>query len=181
MDGRTLANVLAAGHDANAVTLNNLGAPSSANDAATKAYVDALTRTLAQVLAAGANANGVEITNGATPTTQASLATKGYVDTLTFNAQTAGYTLVLSDAGKLVTMSSASALTLTIPLNASVAFPIGTCIYVSQAGAGTVTIAGAGGVTLVNPFSSFTTAAQYAEVRLLKTNTDTWRINGEVA
>ena len=48
-------------------------------------------------------------------------------DRAILNAQTGTtYTLVIGDAGKTVTMDNASAMTLTIPANASVAFPIGT-------------------------------------------------------
>ena len=61
--------------------------------------------------------------------------------TRNINAQTGtSYTLVLSDEGKLVTLTSATAVTLTIPTNASVAFPIGTQIDLSQDGAGAVTV-----------------------------------------
>lgn len=96
----------------------------------------------------------------------------------TINAQTGTtYTLVLTDAGQNVDMSNASANTLTIPLNSSVAFPVGTIISVTQAGAGTTTIAGAGGVTLVKPSAdSLSISAQYRTAQLYKTATDTWRV-----
>jgi hypothetical protein len=48
------------------------------------------------------------------------------------NRQTASYTLVLSDADKLVEMSVASANNLTVPLNSSVAFSTGTQILLAQ-------------------------------------------------
>lgn len=44
------------------------------------------------------------------------------------NRQVASYPLVLSDADKLVEMNVGSANDLTVPTNASVAFPIGTQI-----------------------------------------------------
>ena len=49
------------------------------------------------------------------------------------NSQTAGYTLVLTDAGKDITLSQivASATVLTIPPNSSVAFPVGTFVFVN--------------------------------------------------
>ena len=109
-------------------------------------------------------------------------AVKTYVDVVSFNNQTGtAYTLVLSDRGKVITMSNASANTLTIPTNANVAFPLGSQVIVRQAGAGTTTIAGATGVSVVNPYSSFNLYAQNAQVTLLKIGTDSWSVNGEVA
>jgi C4-dicarboxylate-specific signal transduction histidine kinase len=56
---------------------------------------------------------------------------------IAINAQTdASYTAVLTDDGKLVTMSNASANTFTVPPNSSVAFGIGTQINIAQLGAG---------------------------------------------
>ncbi len=85
------------------------------------------------------------------------------------------YTLVLSDASKTVTMNNASAQTLTIPLNSSVAFSTNTIINVLQLGAGVTTIAGATGVT-VNGVSagSYDITSQYGGTCLIKTATDTW-------
>jgi hypothetical protein len=54
--------------------------------------------------------------------------TSDKVPTVTRSVQTGSYTLVLADAGDLVEMGSGSAQTLTIPTNASVAFPVGTKI-----------------------------------------------------
>ena len=72
------------------------------------------------------------------------------------NAQTGTtYTLVIGDEYLLgVTMDNAAANTITIPTNASVAFPIGTTILITQLGAGATTIAAAGGVTTVVPADS---------------------------
>ena len=65
------------------------------------------------------------------------------------NAQTGTtYTTVLTDESKLVTLNNGSAITLTIPANSSVAYPVGTKIDITQLGAGQVTVAGAGGVTV---------------------------------
>jgi hypothetical protein len=49
-------------------------------------------------------------------------------------------TLDLTDANEIVTMNNASANTLTIPANSSVAFPIGTVITLINLGAGTTTV-----------------------------------------
>lgn len=96
------------------------------------------------------------------------------------NLQTATpYTLVLADAGKIVEMNLAGANTLTIPTNATVAFPIGTLIQVDQVGAGTTTIAGAGGVTL-RPSGTLTLRAQWSSASLRKRGTDEWVVSGDL-
>lgn len=100
--------------------------------------------------------------------------------TLTVNAQTGTtYTLVLTDAHKKITMSNASANTLTIPTNAAVAFPVGTVIGVSMIGAGATTVDGDTGVT-VNGVSAGGAAisARYTGVTLTKLATDTWLMEG---
>ena len=51
---------------------------------------------------------------------------------MTINAQTAGYTVVLSDKDKLVEINNASPVTLTVPTDASVAYPVGTQINILQ-------------------------------------------------
>ena len=90
------------------------------------------------------------------------------------NAQTGtSYTLALTDVAKVVTLSNAAAITLTVPTNATVAFPIGTQILLYQGGAGNVTISGAG-VTLRSDGSKLKLNAQYAVAGLLKLATDEW-------
>ena len=99
---------------------------------------------------------------------------------LILNADTGTtYTLVLADAnGKLVTLSDAAAIALTVPTNASVAFPIGTVISLCQIGAGQVTISGAG-VTLRAP-SGLKLRVQWSMATLVKIGTDEWVVSGDV-
>jgi len=93
------------------------------------------------------------------------------------NAQTGtSYTLVLTDAGKQVTMTNASASTLTIPPNASVAFDIGVRIVVIQLGAGAVTLTAGAGVTISTQATSLV-MAQYQVATLIKQATNTWIAN----
>lgn len=98
------------------------------------------------------------------------------------NAQTGTtYTLVLGDDGKVVECANASPITLTVPPNSSVAFPIGTRIDVSQTGAGALTIAQGSGVTIKKPASlSLVLQEQESTVTLWKVATDTWRIAGDL-
>jgi hypothetical protein len=84
---------------------------------------------------------------------------------------TADYTLQLSDVAKVIEVNSSSAVTVTVPDNASVAFPIGTVINVYRSGTGTVTIAAASGVTVRNVG---TIPSQFGERSLRKRDTDEW-------
>jgi hypothetical protein len=100
---------------------------------------------------------------------------------LTLNAQTGtSYILVLTDAGKFVTMTNAAASTLTVPSNSSVAFPVGTYIEGAQLGAGQVTITPGSGVT-INAAPGLKVAAQYGSFGLVKTATDTWLAMGRLS
>ena len=93
---------------------------------------------------------------------------------IAINAQTgATYTAVLTDDGKLVTMSNASANTITIPPNSSVAFGIGTQINIAQLGAGQTTIVAGSGVTLNSAGAKLILSAQYALATCVKTDTNT--------
>lgn len=93
---------------------------------------------------------------------------------------TTAYTLVIGDAGKLVTMSNASANTLTVPPNSSVAFPTGTRIDVLQKGAGQTTIAAGSGVTINSKGAALNLSAQYAGATLIKYGSDTWFAVGDL-
>ena len=95
------------------------------------------------------------------------------------NAQVASYTLVLADKDKLVEVSNASANTLTVPLNSSVAFPVGTQITVLQTGAGQTTITATGGVT-VNATPGLKLRAQWSSVTLIKRAENTWVAIGDL-
>ena len=78
----------------------------------------------------------------------------GYYVGRGINAQTASYTGVLTDAGKTVTMTNASANTFTVPANASVAYPTGTRINILNLGAGACTVTAIGGVTISGTISA---------------------------
>jgi hypothetical protein len=105
-----------------------------------------------------------------------------YEGELTLNAQTGTtYTLVLTDSAKFVTLSNASVITATIPPNSSVAFPIGSQVNLMQLGAGQVTVAAGAGVTLRSAGTLVKTSAQYAVATLLKIDTDTWVLVGNLA
>jgi hypothetical protein len=106
---------------------------------------------------------------------------------LALNAQTGTtYTFVLSDNGKLVTASNASAQTYSVPTNASVAYPTGTQINIIQIGAGQVTIqAVTSGTTTIASTGATANApklrAQYSSATLIKASTDLWYVIGDIA
>ena len=96
------------------------------------------------------------------------------------NAQTASYTLVLTDAGKIVRVTNASAVNVTIPPNSSVAFETGDSIIVSQSGAGQVTFVAGAGVTINSFDTKIKTVGQHAKAVLIKVDTNTWELGGEI-
>jgi len=101
-------------------------------------------------------------------------------DELTLNDQTGTtYTLVAGDQSKLVTLSNASDITMTVPPNSSVAFPTGTQILLYNKGAGQVTVAQGSGVT-VNTSATLLLRAQYSMATLIKIATDTWILSGDL-
>lgn len=91
------------------------------------------------------------------------------------------YTLVLGDAGKLIEMSNASPITLTVPPNSSVAFAVGTQITLVQTGAGTVTVSPGSGVTISSNGSLTDLGGQYAIAVLYKQATNVWILGGDIA
>jgi hypothetical protein len=114
-----------------------------------------------------------------------STATQTALDTktnklITTNRQTASYTLVLSDADKLVEMNVGSANNLTVPLNSSVAFPTGTQILLAQYGAGQTTIVATSGVTVRSNGGKLKLNVQYSGATLIKIDTDEWYLFGDI-
>ena len=70
-------------------------------------------------------------------------------------------TLALTDANDMVICTAATAVTLTVPPNSSVAFTIGTEIILTQYGAGVVTIAEGAGVTINSLDGNLEMAGRY--------------------
>lgn len=99
---------------------------------------------------------------------------------ITVSAQTDDYTLALADASRAVEVTKGSAATVTVPPNASVAFPIGTVIEIVQMGSGTVTIAAGAGVTLRSRDSILSLAGQYAVASIRKRAANEWVVAGDL-
>jgi ribosomal protein L35AE/L33A len=160
------------------ITLSAIGSTPNANAAT-------LTGSALNLEPASASFGGVVTTGTQTfagaKTFSSDLTISGVlIQTVTTNRQTASYTLVLADRGKLVEMNVATANNLTIPLNSSVAFPIGTQIDLSQYGAGQTTIVPTSGVTIRSTNSWVKLNARYAAATLIKIGTDEWYLFGNL-
>jgi hypothetical protein len=106
----------------------------------------------------------------------------GLNETIPLNAQTGTtYTLAATDAGDLVTLTNASAITLTVPTNASVPFAIGTQITITRAGSGSLTVVGDTGVTVNSADSFLKLRAQWSSGTLIKVNTNSWILIGDLS
>lgn len=126
-----------------------------------------------------------QIVNVAAPTANSHAATKEYVDNANtaygVNAQTGTtYTLQLSDAGKFITLTNASPVTLTVPAESSVNFAVGTRISLAQIGAGQVTVVAAGGVS-ISADPGLKIAVQNGGAELVKLGADWWLLVGRLA
>lgn len=97
------------------------------------------------------------------------------------STKTASYTLALVDLAQVVNMNVSTANNLTVPLNSSVAFPIGSQILIYQSGAGQTTIVATSGVTIRSQGSKLKVFGQYGVAGLLKIGTDEWVAFGNLA
>ena len=98
----------------------------------------------------------------------------------TIIAVSSSKTLALTDAGTFQRCTNSGAITITVPTNASVAFPIGTEIEIYQGGSGTVSFSAASGVTLQCVSSTLSIADQYTSAALKKLDTNVWALQGNV-
>jgi hypothetical protein len=104
----------------------------------------------------------------------------GVGSTLLIAEKTASYTLVLSDKDKLIEMNSSSANTLTVPLNSSEAFPVGSQINILQTGTGQTTIAPVGGGVTINATPGLKLRAQWSSATLIKRAENVWVLAGDL-
>jgi hypothetical protein len=89
---------------------------------------------------------------------------------LTISNKTANYTLALTDKNAMIVVDSASAITITVPDNSSVAFPQGAQVHILRKGAGTVQVVGAGSASVVGAPGLFLRATN-SSATLIKLNT----------
>jgi hypothetical protein len=102
--------------------------------------------------------------------------------TISFNAQTGTtYTLVVADLGKIVTLSNASGITLTVPPSV---FTTGNIINIQQIGAGQVTLAQGAGVTITSTGATASAPklrAQYSAASIVCTGSNTFTVVGDLS
>ena len=117
----------------------------------------------------------------ASPTVTGTFTAGGAVgQAVDLDRKTADYTLVLTDAGKVIEINSGSSENVTIPPNSSVAFPIGTQIVVVRLGAGAVVIVEGSGVTTRSDGDKAKIKSQYSSCVLIKHETNEWYILGNL-
>lgn len=98
------------------------------------------------------------------------------VGNVTINAaQTGAYTFVLGDAGDCTPFNASSAANFTVPPNSSVAFAVGTILYVRQQGSAAATLVAGAGVTLNTPNGAATGGVGDWRAAV-KVATDTWDV-----
>jgi hypothetical protein len=102
--------------------------------------------------------------------------------TISFNAQTGTtYTLVAADLGKIVTLSNASGITLTVPPSV---FASGNLINIQQIGAGQVTLAQGAGVTITSTGATASAPKlkkQYSAATIICTGSNTFTVIGDLS
>jgi hypothetical protein len=108
---------------------------------------------------------------------------------VTFDVQadiTADYTAVIGDSYQVLdSLNKATAIAYKIPTNASVAFPVGTCLNILNKGAGLATISAvtSGTTTILSAgaVAAAPTLGQYKMAACIKVATDTWYVVGAIA
>jgi hypothetical protein len=124
--------------------------------------------------------NGQVLTADSTATLGVKWATPADVN-LTFNARTANYTLVAGDLNKLVTMSDAGTLTLTVPNGV---FTTGQQINVQRLGAGAVQIRSDGTSVLTSTGATSTAPdlrAQFSAATIVCTSSNNFTVIGDLS
>lgn len=107
------------------------------------------------------------------------LATLADVKAVPVSVKTESYTLVLSDAGYFIEINSSSTTTITVPLESSVDFPIGTVIILTRSGSGAMSVVGTSGVQ-INATPGVNLRAQWSSATLIKRSSDSWILTGDL-
>lgn len=196
-DGSAYTNIIAAGitsgsttfnnANTNATTVNAFGAATTGNIFGTP--TGSVTHNYSTNATASGNTKTVNIGTGgaSSSTTNINIGTSNggtvnfnssvlYGNSNAYNDQTGTtYTLVAADNGKIVTISNASAITLTVPAS----LPAGFNCTIVQKGAGQITFTASS--TTINNRQSFTkTKGQYSMVTIVQYTTNTFITQGDM-
>lgn len=93
---------------------------------------------------------------------------------------TTSSTLGLSASNRIVGVDNANPITITVPADSTTNFDIGTNIVIYQKGLGQVTVAVAGGVTLLSNSSKVKLTGQYSSAALFKLASNSWLLGGDL-
>ena len=136
---------------------------------------DIIARSSTAPVRVGVGTNGQVLTADSTASAGVSWSAPA-TTALTFNAQTGTtYTLVSGDVNKLVTLSNASAITLTVPNGV---FTTGQQINLQQLGAGQVTVASDGTTVITGTGTKLRT--QYSAATLVCTSSNNFTLIGDI-
>lgn len=104
----------------------------------------------------------------------------GGVESTTIRTSTASDTLQLSDDGNIVLMSVGTANKLTVPLNSSVAFPVGSQITIAEIDTGQTTVIPVSGVVTINNAGGDLLKERYNRSTLTKLSTNSWLLSDNI-
>jgi hypothetical protein len=113
--------------------------------------------------------------DGVTSSIQTQLNTVAPLVTPVTTVSDASYTLVLSDAIKYISFTNANAITLSVPLNASVAFAVNDWIDFTTT-TSPVIVSPVAGVTVNKSAGQWLVVMPHQKARLTKTGTDVWQL-----
>jgi hypothetical protein len=90
------------------------------------------------------------------------------------------YTIALDDVDKLIKMNSSSNLTITIPPESSINFPIGSRLELYRAGTGEVTVVAGASVDIRSKLNNTKISTQFSGAMLTKIGTNEWHLIGDL-
>ena len=103
-----------------------------------------------------------------------------YGENAQLSLRTSGFTISLLDAGRTIDVDSAVNAVVTIPVNSSVPFLVGTQIAFIQTGSGQLIFSPASGVTLLSKNSNRKVSARYSPATLIQKSANTWVLIGDL-
>ena len=156
-----------------------VGSAALADNAVVAAKINAAAVGTAKIDSTGGSNGWVLTANGSGAATFAA-ASGGGGGIIAVTSITANTTIALTDKDDLLYVNSASNLTITIPPNSTAAFSVADQVHLLRAGTGTVTVVAGTGVTVQRTYG-LTLRAQWSSATLIKTDTNTWILVGDIA